>query len=311
MSSITTSFGELSGVEFKTLFSNGKTDGCLVSKPNLLKTPYGELVPLYESEDMGRRTQKPMYFYKNGAIKSIALQSRTLIDTPAGQVPAELVTFYASGSIRRIFPLDGKLSGYWTAKNEFSLAEEVAITTPLGTVSCKFIGLQFYESGALKSITLWPGQQMTVMTPAGEIRIRTGIAFYENGAIRSLEPAKPVQVETPAGLVTAYDNEPQGIHGDLNSLQLTPEGSVEGLSTTKEEVIVLDHHGKEHRFHPALKNNVCGNERKVVVPMKMHFRDGRIILHDNPASSFCLEKCTVQVRPFERKAEDPMYSCSN
>lgn len=308
MTSFNTIYGELKGVEFRTLFSNGKTDGCLVTKENVLSTPYGDLVPQYEAEDMGRRQLKPFYFYKNGAIKSVPLQTQTLLRTPVGGIPAELVTFYESGSIKRIFPLDGKLSGFWTAKNEFELAEEMSVESPIGSLRAKFIAIQFYESGALKSLTLWPGEFLTLMTPAGQIRVRTGIAFYEDGTIRSLEPAGVVQVETPVGMMTAYDNDPQGVHGDLNSLQFSPEGEVMALKTISEEVTVTDQLGNTHRFAPTLKDNPCGVERQIVVPMKVRFSKGRIFFDDRQ-ESFNMEQCGIEVRAYDRKG-DPAYSCA-
>ncbi|HWR00784.1 MAG TPA: hypothetical protein VN371_02890 [Chlorobaculum sp.] len=309
MTSFDTAYAELEGIEFRTLYSNGKTDGCLVSRENTISTPYGELVPQYEAEDMGRRTVKPLYFYKSGAIKSVALQSQTLIRTPAGSIPAELVTFHESGSIKRVFPLDGKLTGFWTAKNEFELAEAITIESPLGSLCARFIALQFYESGALKSVTLWPGEFLTLSTPAGQIRIRTGIAFYENGRIRSIEPAGIVRVETPVGTMTAYDNDPQGIHGDLNSLQFSPEGAVMALKTTADEFLVVDQLGNEHRFAPRLKDNPCGADRKVVVPMKVQFGNGRIIFEEYK-ESFNIEQCSITLRPYDRKTDDPAYSCA-
>lgn len=308
MTSFSTKYGELKAVEFRTLFSNGKTDGCLVKEENVLSTPYGELVPQYEAEDMGRRQLKPFYFYKNGAIKSVPLQTQTLIRTPVGGIPAELVTFYESGNIKRVFPLDGKLSGFWTAKNEFALTEEMTVESPVGSLRAKFIAIQFYESGALKSLTLWPGEFLTLMTPAGQIRVRTGIAFYENGAIRSLEPAGVVQVETPVGTMTAYDNDPQGVHGDLNSLQFSPDGTVMALKTIAEEITVTDQLGNAHRFAPTLKENPCGVERKVVVPMKVRFSEGRIVFEDKH-ESFNLEQCRIEVGKYDRKG-DPAYSCA-
>ncbi|NTW52615.1 MAG: hypothetical protein HGB22_08510 [Chlorobiaceae bacterium] len=309
MTNFTTTYGDLEGIEFRTLYSNGKTDGCLVTLENIIATPYGELVPQYEAEDMGRRTVKPLYFYKNGAIKSIALQSQTLIRTPIGSIPAELVTFHESGSIKRVFPLDGKLTGFWTAKNEFELAEPVTIESPLGPLSTRFIAVQFYESGALKSITLWPGEFLTLSTPAGQIRVRTGIAFYEDGRIRSLEPAGIVRVETPVGAMTAYDNDPQGIHGDLNSLQFSPEGTVMALKSTSEEIVVIDQSGNGHRFAPKLKDNPCGSERKVIVPMKVSFSKGRIVFEDYQ-ESFNMEQCKITVGEYDRKTDDPAYSCA-
>ena len=310
MTSFTTAYGELEGVEFRTLFSNGKTDGCLVNRENILETPYGNLIPQYVAEDMGRRPVKPLYFYKSGAIKSVALQEQTLLETPVGPVPAELVTLHESGSIKRIFPLDGKITGFWTSKNEYELAETITITSPLGELSARFIGIQFYESGALKSLTLWPGEFLTLQTPAGEFRVRTGIAFHENGTVRSIEPAGVVRVDTPVGIMTAYDNEPQGIHGDLNSLQFTPEGSILAMKTTADEILIIDQFGAGHRFSPGLKDNPCGAERKVVVPLNVRFSAGRI-LFDDYQQSFNLQQCRVKVLPFDRKAADPTYSCAS
>lgn len=310
MTSFTTAYGILDGVEFRTLFSNGKTDGCLVSMENILKTPYGDLVPQYQAEDMGRRPVKPVYFYKSGALKSVALQEQTTLRTSVGQVPAELVTFHESGSIKRIFPLDGRLSGFWTSKNEYELAATITIDSPAGPLTAKFIGLQFYENGSLKSATLWPGELLSVKAGDREFRVRTGIAFHEDGSLRSIEPAGVVRVETPVGLVTAYDNDPQGIHGDLNSLQFNPDGSILALKTVAEEFVVIDQFGEGHRFAPGMKDNPCGAERKVVVPLKVRFSGGRILFEEHQ-QSFSLAQCRVRILPFDRKASSPSYSCAS
>ncbi len=309
MESFSTIYGELKGVEFRSLFSNGKTDGCQVTLPNTLSTPYGKLVPQYEAEDMGRRAAKPLYFYKDGSIKSIALQSQTILDTPVGAIPAELVTFHKTGAIKRIFPLDGKLSGFWSWKNEFALADPITFISPVGELTAKIIGIQFYESGALKSITLWPGQNLTVQTPLGEVTVRKGLAFYESGGIRSFEPLKKMEIDTPIGVMTAYDNEPNGIHGDINSVQLAEDGSIEALSTVDHAVHVsLPGEGAE-LFRPGVKNNVCGDERKVSVPMKVRFEPKRVIFHDNPKFSFELEKGRFELRAMDMKTKEPAYSC--
>lgn len=309
MNSVMTRYGELSGVEFHTLFSNGKTDGCLVTRPNLLKTPYGEIVPQYEAEDMGRRTLKPIYFYKDGSLKSVALQTQSMIDTPVGRFPAELVTFHKNGAIRRVFPLDGSLSGFWSWQNEFALAEAATFDTPVGRLEAKLINIQFYESGALKSITLWPGQVITLSTPLGDIPVRKGVAFYESGEIRSFEPLKKTAVLTPIGQVLAYDNEPNGIHGDVNSVQLAPDGSIEALSTVDHAVVVSlpDQNGEV--FRPGVKNNVCGDERKVSVPMKIRFENNRVVFHENPRFSFEISKYRFRIKALTEDINEPVYSC--
>ncbi|NTV98167.1 MAG: hypothetical protein HGA70_03280 [Chlorobiaceae bacterium] len=310
MDSISTIYGELGGIEFRQLFSNKKIDGCLVSRKNVLETPYGNLVPIYEAEDIGRRSIKPVYFYKNGALKSISLQSRTVLDTPLGKLPAELVTFYKDGSLKRIFPLDGALSGFWSWKNEFELAEEVELDTPAGKIRAKIIGIQFYESGALKSLTFWPGQSVTIKSPIGETTARKGLAFYESGAVRSYEPLFKTDVQTPVGILSAYDNEPNGIHGDVNSLQFSREGAIEALCTADHEVEVSIPGKGVKLFKPGVKNNVCGDERKIVVPMKVRFTRQLVIFHDNTEYSFELAKCGFTVRKTDSGTEEPLYSCA-
>ncbi|NTV45141.1 MAG: hypothetical protein HGB11_01130 [Chlorobiales bacterium] len=311
MTTVKTLYGEISGVEFQTLFSNGKVDGCLVSMPNLLKTPYGDLVPQYVTEDLGRRSIKPVYFNKDGTLKSIALQMQTPIQTSVGIVPAELVTFYKNGKLRRIFPLDGQITGFWTDKNEFELAEAIEIDSPVGKLKAKFIGIQFYESGALKSLTLWPGQKLTIPTRFGEVKVRTGIAFYENGSIRSFEPDRAVDVLTPIGKLSAYDSEPVGIHGDLNSLQFTENEEVEALSTTEYEVLVTTPDGITHVFYPGEKHSLCSDAVKVVVPMQIQFQGGMVTFTNGRQESFELAKCRFEVKKVNRKALDPVYSCAS
>lgn len=311
MTNISTLYGDLFGVEFRTLFSNGKMDGCLVTQPNTLTTPYGILVPQYEAEDMGRRSVKPMYFYKDGSLRSIALQSQTILETPVGAIPAELITFHNNGNIKRVFPLDGKLSGFWSWKNEFALARTLTFNSPVGALSAKVIGLQFYESGALKSLTLWPGQTLTIHSPIGEIMVRKGLAFYESGAIRSFEPLKKIDIATPIGTITSYDNEPNGIHGDINSVQFSEDGCIEALSTVDHAVQVSIPEKSSEIFRPGVKNNVCGDERKVSVPMKVRFEKRRVMFHDNPKFSFTMENCTFEVRKMEQVTKEPLYSCSD
>ncbi len=310
MSTFSTPYGDLSGVEFRTLFSNGKMDGCLVTEANSLKTPYGTLVPQYEAEDMGRRSVKPLYFYKDGSLKSVALQSQTMLETSVGSIPAELVTFHKNGSLKRIFSLDGKLSGFWSWKNEFARASDITFNSPVGTLTAKLIGLQFYESGALKSITLWPGQTLSVTTPMGEIIVRKGLAFYESGAIRSFEPQKKIDIETPIGIITSWDNEPNGIHGDINSVQLSEDGTIEALCTVDHAVHVSVKEQSAELFHPGVKNNVCGDERKVSIPMKVRFEKKRVIFHDNPKFAFDLEHTRFEIRKMNTATKEPAFSCS-
>jgi hypothetical protein len=308
METISTRFGELRKTEFRELCSTPKADGFLVSARNTLSTPYGELVPLFETEDLGRRSAKPVTFYKDGPIRSVPLQTQTMITTPVGTIPAELVSFHPSGALKKVFPLDGSLSGFWSWQNELGLASELEIETPAGKISAKIISLNFYESGSLKSLTFWPGQQVSVSTPYGQLEIRKGVSFYENGSLRSFEPSKKTSLPTPIGLMVAYDNEPNGIHGDTNSVELDQEGLVTALSTIDNEVGVIFPDGNEVIFKPGIKNNVCGDERKISTPMKLQFRESSVMI--NQSAPFPLRQYRFRVRHHIRNTGEPSYSCT-
>ncbi len=308
MSFIDTFYGRISNATFDPLYSNVKSDGCTVVSKNILNTPFGDLIPQYEAEDMGRRSRKPLYFFKSGVLKSMPLQQQTRVRTPAGEIPAELITFYESGAMKRVFPLDGKLSGFWSWQNESALAEESTVETPAGSITAKLLSLQFYENGALKSVTLWPGQHAAIETPYGLKEFRTGVAFYENGGLRSFEPYKKIEIPTPVGMMTAYDNEPNGIHGDSNSLQFDENGLVSALSTIDDEVTILFPSGERQLFKPGVKNNVCGDERKISVPMKIRFEKNAVIF--NNSVPFTFDLYSFEIGKHRLKTEEPVYSCS-
>ncbi len=308
MNFVDTRFGRIEGIHYDPLYSNRRTDGCDVTKKTVLSTPYGDLIPQYETEDIGRRARKPVYFFKNRNLKSLPIQQQTVIKTAVGDIPAELVTFYESGHIKRIFPLDGKLSGFWSWKNEMELAEPTTIDTPGGPVTAKLLGIQFYENSSLKSLTLWPNEEAEIETPYGCIAFRKGAAFYENGNLRSIEPLKKTDIPTPVGTITAFDNEPNGIHGDINSLQFDPDGLVSALSTIDNEIAVGFPSGSTQLFKPGSKNNVCGDERKVSVPMKVRFDKNTVIF--NEGTPFSIESCSFDIRKHTLNTGMPAYACS-
>ncbi|ACF13351.1 conserved hypothetical protein [Chloroherpeton thalassium ATCC 35110] len=314
MEKVITNFGELTGTDFRTYFSNGKVDGALMKEANTLKTAYGEFVPQYEAEDMGRRAVKPVYFYKNGNLKSLPLQEQSVVKTSVGDMPAELITFYKSGAIKRLFPLDGKLSGFWSWKNEFQMAKAIDINTPLGHISAKVISAFFYESGALKSLTFWPGEVINLNTTFGETAVRIGVSFYEDGRLRSFEPAKAIDVETPIGALAAYDSKPLGVHGDINSLEIGEKGQLLSISTVTDEIKVIDKNNNRYIYKPLLKDALCGKEgSKETLPLKMKFDGDCVVFHHDPKHTFCLPDCQFEIHRNQldaKSAAEPAESCS-
>jgi hypothetical protein len=189
-------------------------------------------------------------------------------------VTAELVTFHPDGALCRVFPLNGKLSGYWTQEDEGALAEAARIATPLGVIEKRLIGLYFDPAGRLLSLTLWPGDTLEVPTPQGRMSARVGVAFRPDGSLRSLEPAKPQPVDTPAGRIMAYDLDAVGICGDVNSLAFAPDGTVERVRTNLTRVTATAADGRALAFAPELRESLCGDGDKEITPLELAFAPG-------------------------------------
>jgi preprotein translocase subunit Sec61beta len=221
---------KLQGVTRENHYPNGALKDVTLSEENCLNTKYGTLIPRYQIETGREKQTVPVSFYESGAIKKIALQNQTPISTSIGTFPAELVTFYESGNLKRLFPLNGQISGFWTEENEADLAEPFSFSFPFATFRAKIVGLSFYETGAVKSLTLWPNETVEVTTPIGLIVTKNGFSLHPNGALASVEPTEPYKLSTPVGVLRAFDKESLGITADQNSLQFSESGEIVGVS---------------------------------------------------------------------------------
>ena len=237
-----------------------------------LQTVVGEITPIYSVEDHGRKKLTPVKFHKNGMVKSVSLQEPKKIKTSIGNLTAELLTFYPDGSLKRIFPLNGKISGYWTEENEYKLAETITVPSSVGELKVKPINIQFYKTGKLQSLTLWPQEKAEISTAYGKWTIKTGISFHEDGSLASCEPESPVSVITPIGEIEAYDPDPNGISGGTNSLSFTENGEVLSCCTIDKTVKAIDSLGYEYRFEPALVRSYCSDDVYMVQPLKIEFQ---------------------------------------
>lgn len=247
-----------------------------------ITTPYGELVPQYTDDDLRKREIMPVEYHASGTTKSVPLETQTLLDTPAGALPAELVSFHENGTVNRIFPLNGRLSGYWSQEDEAALAEPVTLTTPIGVLSVRVLSVSFYDTGALRSITLWPDETVSVPTPAGTIETRIGVSFTREGTVRSLEPAKPTPVATLAGDITAYDPDAVGVNGDANSLVFDAKGDVCRVATTLTKFSAVSPEGTTQSFVPELRESLCSEAEEEVVPMVISFADTHVGVATDP-----------------------------
>lgn len=270
---------ELKGVINESYYPDGNLKECRLEEHNEISTEAGVLVPKYQIFDTRTKYRNALEFYESGKLKSVYLQEPQEVETPSGKFKAEMVTFYEEGSVHRVFPLYGQISGYWSESDEYELAEPIFLDLESVQISGKVICLCFYPSGKIKSITLWSIERIKAKTIYGVVIGRLGIAFYENGKIKSLEPLYPAEISTPIGVLLAYDNNPIGIHGDDNSLCFNEDGSVKSLITSVSwiEIIGLK---KTERIAPELVPSQIDPEKKVMASIKVEFDEEKVTITD-------------------------------
>lgn len=304
-----TKFGILTGVTAYDLNPDKSLRDCVVSKYNEIKTSYGSLVPQYEDNGIRRKNIHSVSFFNNGAVRYISLQDQVLINTAIGLVSVEYLTFYEDMKLRRIFPLNGKLSGYWSEEDEYDLAKDIEFSFVFGKFACKAIGIQFYKSGCVKSITLWPKEKVDINTPVGLVSIRIGLALYESGKIKSLEPRLPIRVNTPIGFLTAYDVNANGINGDENSLCFTEMGELESLITSSDSIELRDNEGSTIVYEPGFTTNMLGEDDQELVPLKLEFTGNKVRF--NGAEEYDIDIYSFQIKKFTSKAKACCSSCAS
>lgn len=290
----------LCGVVFDEYYPDGTLKECLLTQKNTIVTSFGTFIAQYKDDGVRKKLTPSLSFYQSGALRKIALQAQTAVNTPVGILPAELITFYESGALLRVFPLNGKLSGYWTEQNEYNLAAPIRLSLPFGNIESKLICIHFYESGTVKSITLWPQEKPTIQTPCGMMSARIGISFYEDGTLRSIEPARPTTVKTPIGVITAFDIEVVGITGDNNSLQFSQNGDIVGLKTGSEQIRVTDKDCFVKTYSPALVRSHFSDDHPAVKPLSMRF-DNDLVFFNGENTGYSIKDISFEILPFRTK----------
>lgn len=315
METLQTRYGMIPVTGFVEYFEDGSVMSCAPAGEFVFDTPYGPLTAQHSTDDLRRRTVQAVSFHPGGGLRALPLERPTVIPTPAGPMSAELVTFHPDGSLSRVFPLNGKLSGYWTQEDEGRLSTPVELDTPLGSISAHLIAARFHPQGALLSLTLWPGEALEVATPFGPMTARVGVSFRPDGSLRSLEPARPQSVPTKAGFIQAYDLDAVGISGDLNSLAFAQDGSVERISTTLSRVVAKGPGDQELAFTPVYRESLCGDGEREPVPMQLAFSPEATRIRTTPDAQWTIlpsASWTLRAEPFLRQFANPFgrMSCS-
>ncbi|WP_309397674.1 hypothetical protein [Cerasicoccus maritimus] len=296
-------YGELSGVVNSLSYPDGSPKSCILNKENRIQTPVGEIIPKYREAEFGERQKKhrsSLSFYPSGQLKSAALDQAMPLQTPMGEFKAEFVTFFEDGKINRLFPLNGQIDGFWSEQQEGQLAEVLDFDLPVGKFSAKIISLNFYPSGALKSLTLWPGERIRIETPVGPMNVRTGFSLYENGAVRSVEPSGMAELITPIGIIQASDPEMLGMNADQNSVQFSPEGALLSLKTVHTGICVASEEGETYtNIEPYEAASLIDIEQMRTVPMQIDFSETEITITAKEVHRFDID--THNFQSFERQ----------
>lgn len=267
---IQTTYGVFAGVDAISTYPGGEMESLRLSERNVIMTEIGELIPAY-TENSRRKNKVSVEFDRQGLVIGVLLEEQQEVRTPIGELPAERVKFYSTGELYRLFVLDGQISGFWSETDEREL--NIPLSFDLGFTSFRAMlnGICFYRDGGIRSITLFPGERITIMTPLGEVETVVGLSLYESGELCSVEPAEPVLIETPIGRLTAYDIDQNGLNADSNSLVFTKDGRISGLMTCDNLIHVQTQEGIMKTFAPKEKTHPLYDDAVTVAGMNVGF----------------------------------------
>jgi len=287
---IHTPFGSVEALPHVEYYADGAVRSCIAARACPLSTPVGVVVPQYTANTLRKRQLPAILFYPNGMIRTLPLEEQAMVSTPLGLLPAEQITLYPDGALKRVFPLNGTLSGYWAQEDECRLAESLILETPFGPLEAMILAIYFGPNGTLRSLTFWPKQIVDIPSPLGTLPVRIGVSFYDCGAIRSVEPSAPWSVPTPIGRISAWDPDAVGVNGDINSLRFNENGSLLGVRTTAHSFDLTLETGRKRRVAPPMRRHPCDDTRTVAGPVELEFGEGTVCF-----SSADLSRLTVSV----------------
>lgn len=144
---------------------------------------------------------------------------------------AELLTFYEDGSIKRLFPLYGQISSYWSVEDESQDAPEYVFTINGQQKKIRPQCIYFYPSGKIRSITLWPNDTLTVDTSKGPVTTNLGVELYEDSKVKSIEPVLGTVLETRYGKVKPFMIRKHMMHSEGSSTVFDENGDLVSLAT--------------------------------------------------------------------------------
>lgn len=299
METIKTKYGTLNDAIIASYYLTGEPESYKVEEESVLDILGYKLIPLYGFIDERRKEFPQVKMFKSGNIKSISLNELTAITTSIGVFEAEKITFYEEGEIKRIFLLDGKLSGYWTEDDEYNLTRSYKFDFEFSKFEGKPMCLHFYQSGELRSITLWPKERIKINVGEYSFVGRIGVSMYQSGKLKSCEPFRPICINTPIGNIESYDINALGIHADTNSLNFYEDGSIKSIITSTNTITIYTKEG-HIIFHSPKKVRLYSNSDIMdTITLKIEFKDDSVII-DNKYE-YSIYKNKFEIKNFGEK----------
>ena len=200
---------------------------------NEIKTRYGTFIPYSGEAELRKKNKEPVMYHENGEIASIYFEEIRKVNTPLGEIDAEYLTFYPDGTLKRLFPSYGQISGYWTEEDEYSIAPEAEIALCGRTFRVHPLCIAFYPSGKVKSFTIWNRDTVTVDTKYGEVETNFGFDLREDGKLKSIEPVFGTKLETEKGVIYPFDTDNYRLSAENNSLVFDEKGDIVSVKTLR------------------------------------------------------------------------------
>lgn len=271
-------YGLLKNVTIAEKYASGEIESFKVEELNNIYINGVEYVPRYSINDDRKKEFPSIRLYKSGKLKTLDLENITTIKTTEHIFSAEKLVFYETGEIKRIFPLNGKISGYWSEDDEYNLAEAYDFNFKFAFFKSKVISIQLFKNGKVKSITLWPKDKVSIKYNSEKINVRIGISLYDDGNLKTCESACPTKINTPIGEIEAFDKNAFGIHGEDNSLKFYNDGSIKALTTSTKIIKIIDKKGNTTIHSPKEVFHYSGSLVKDIITVSIEFKENKVII---------------------------------
>ena len=183
-------------------------------------------MPYSGASDYRKKYRMAVDHYAPAQLRSVYLRRAAGLGLPGRRLSDRTITFYEDGSVKRVFPLYGQISAYWSIEEEVETAPYYDFEINGETIHVRPQCIFFYPSGKIRAVTIWPCDEISVMTPAGPVRTKLGFELYESGALRSIEPVYGTVLSTPEGDIRPYRYRPIMMHAENATLKFDEEGKI-------------------------------------------------------------------------------------